>query len=79
MVWLSVGICFLFLSGCTTYSHQAKNHLDFERDKQECLAIARKYEYRPGADCPTCEAMKRCLEEDKGWRRVGYSLPTPFR
>ncbi len=66
----------VFISGCTTFSHPTKTQDDFNRDRKECEQYAAA---NPGDNatcaretvtCATCEDVKRCLQEKKGWTRV---------
>ncbi|MDR2017849.1 MAG: hypothetical protein LBQ00_03085 [Syntrophobacterales bacterium] len=70
----AAGIC--FISSCTVFQHPTKTQADLDRDRKECERFVvdnpdpnKTCKY--GADsCVTCEAVKRCLEERKGWKRV---------
>jgi hypothetical protein len=94
-ILLCAALAVLF-SGCTVFTHPAKDPGEFDRDRKDCeryvaanpglndtcktadptAARGSLYE-RPNAalpdgnaTCVTCEAVKRCLEEQKGWKRV---------
>jgi len=68
-------ITMLFFS-CTTFSHPTKNAKDFDQDRRECeqYAAANPSSGTCKKDsffgCATCDDVKRCLEEQKDWKRV---------
>jgi hypothetical protein len=69
----TVAVC--FLSCCTVFQHPTKTQVDLDRERKECEQFIAE---NPDPDatckrdvwCVTCEEVKRCLEEQKGWKRV---------
>jgi len=64
------------LGSCTVFQHPTKTQADFDRERKECEQFVAENPdpnetcKRDTTDCVTCEAVKRCLVEQKGWARV---------
>ncbi len=64
------------LSCCTVFQHPTKTQADLDRERKECEQyIAENPDpnetcKKDASWCVTCEAVKRCLVEQKGWKRV---------
>jgi hypothetical protein len=74
-----VVLCILgivFIAGCTTFTHPVKKPGEFDRDRRYCEQYVAEHPgdaatcTRASVTCVTCEDVKRCLEEQKGWKRV---------
>jgi hypothetical protein len=70
---LAAVVC--LLSCCTVFQHPTKTQVDLDRERKECEQfIAENPDPNETCKrdvwCVTCEAVKRCLEEQKGWKRV---------
>ena len=71
-------VFFCLLTCCTVFQHPTKTQEDLDRERKECEQYVSSNP-DPNQTCPadtgccvTCEAVKRCLEEQKGWKRVKF-------